>query len=161
MDASPVLRASALLGLSSSLWLSGIYFSASQLTLPLLYRLPAETSTKVFTELYYRGAKTIVPLALLSTASTGLSAYLDPDNHLKYAVAAAATISSLAFTAAAMTPTIDRLIAISKDTTVMVKSAASGEIETLLRRWKWMNNVRAGLCAVGGVLALLVASRTL
>ncbi len=161
MDNTNILRTSALLGLSSSFWLSGIYFSASQLTLPLLYRLPAETSTNIFTELYYRGAQTIVPLALLSTLSTGLSAYLDPERRSGYAVAATATISSLAWTAAFMSGTINRLIAISKDANLQEKAGPSGEVEMLLRRWKWMNNVRAGLCAVGGLLALLVASETL
>ncbi|EXJ80036.1 hypothetical protein A1O3_08322 [Capronia epimyces CBS 606.96] len=160
MDKGAILSTSALLGLSTSLYLSGVHFSASQLTLPILYRLPAATSTSIFTELYYRGAKTIVPLALLSSLSTGLAAILDPERRVGYAVAAGLTLATLPWTRLAMTGTIETLIGLSNDAAAREK-VQDGEVEGLLRRWNWMNLVRSVLDGMGGIVALLVAFKAL
>ncbi|KIW20370.1 hypothetical protein PV08_00945 [Exophiala spinifera] len=160
MDSTTVLRATSFLGVSSSIWLSGISFSQSYLTIPLLVGIPSETSTALFKDLYYSGAKLIVPLALTSTLSTATAAYLDAEKRAGYAVAAAATISILPFTAAVMFPCIHRLIAIADDAKVREKTQP-GEVAGLLTQWKWMNYVRAGLSGVGGVVGLLVYSGSL
>jgi hypothetical protein len=34
------------------------------------------------------------------------------------------------------------------------EKADHAEVEGLLRKWKWMNNVRAGMALVGGVVGL-------
>ena len=78
--------------------MSTLNFSASHLTHPILYRLPIEASASVFSELYYRGAKSVVPIALISTLCSGLAAYLDPEKRVGYAVAAAASFATLPFT---------------------------------------------------------------
>lgn len=160
MDNPTVLRTASLLGLSTSLYLSGIYFSASHLTIPIIRRLPVETSTSAFTELYYRGAKTVVPLALFSTFCTGVSAYLGPSKRVGYAITAVATIASLPWTGVVMKGVNERLIAIGKEAHAREKTN-EGEVEQLLRQWKWMNNVRAGLAAVGGIVGLVVATDVL
>ncbi|KAI1622390.1 hypothetical protein EDD37DRAFT_634898 [Exophiala viscosa] len=160
MDRIDVLKATSLVGLTSSLWLSGIYFGSSQLTVPLLFGLPVETSSAAFKDLYYSGAKTVVPLALLSTVATGVAGYLDPEKRVGYAIAAVSTIGTLAWTRAAMVGNIDRLLAIADDKKVKEK-VRTEEMDQLLKQWQWMNSVRAVLAGVGGVLGLLVTSRTL
>ncbi len=73
MDSNTILRTTSILGLSSSLFVSGVSFSQSYLTIPLFIGLPQETTTPLFKDLYYSGAKLIVPLALTSTLSTAIS----------------------------------------------------------------------------------------
>ncbi|KAJ9637569.1 hypothetical protein H2204_004718 [Knufia peltigerae] len=157
MDSNTILRTTSILGLSSSLFVSGVSFSQSYLTIPLFIGLPQETTTPLFKDLYYSGAKLIVPLALTSTLSTATAAYLDVEKRTGYAVAAAATVSILPFTAAVMFKCIHRLIAIADDAKVREKTQP-GEVDGLLNQWKWMNFVRAGLSGVGGVVGLLVYS---
>ncbi|KIX10059.1 uncharacterized protein Z518_01140 [Rhinocladiella mackenziei CBS 650.93] len=156
MDKTTVLRTTTLLGLGSAIYLSGINFSASHLTLPILYRLPKDTSTSAFAELYSRGAYTVVPLAIFSTLCTGASAYLDPEKRVGYAIAAGLTFATLPWTQFAMMETNKNLIKISEETTVSEKKS-DGEVERMLRQWKWMNMVRAALAAVGAVLGFVVA----
>ncbi|KAL6243143.1 hypothetical protein RBB50_009694 [Rhinocladiella similis] len=160
MDSKTILRATSFLGLSSSIWVSGISFSQSFLTIPLLLGLPSETSTPIFKDLYYSGATLIVPLAVTSALSTATAAYLDAEKRTGYAVAAVATISILPFTAAFMFKCIHRLIAIADDAKIREKTQP-GEVDGLLTRWKWMNFVRAGMSGIGGVVGLLVYSGTL
>lgn len=154
MDNLTILRTASLVGLSSSIYLSGVHFSASQLTLPILYRLPTQTSTSIFTELYYRGASTIVPLVLLSSLSTGIAAFLDPARRVEYAFAAGLTFATLPWTRVAMADNIEKLIAIAEDATLREKVPAA-EVERLLRQWTWMNMVRSVLDGLGGIVALL------
>ncbi|KIV77694.1 hypothetical protein PV11_09477 [Exophiala sideris] len=160
MDRIDILKATSLVGLTSSLWLSGIYFGSSQLTVPLLFGLPVDTSAKLFKDLYYSGAKTVVPLALLGTVCTGVAGYLDPEKRVGYAIAATSTIGTLAWTRAAMMGNINRLLAIADDKKVK-ENVRTEEMDQLLRQWQWMNAVRAVLAGVGGVLGLLVTSRIL
>jgi hypothetical protein len=157
MDSSTILRSTSLVGFSSSLFLSGIYFSSSHLTLPLLYHLPTDISTSAFTTLYYSGANTVVPLAIFSSLCSGVAAYLDPPKRVGYAIAAVSTIASLPWTLVVIAKTNETLIAMSKDAHVREKAKA-GEVEALLRRWTWMNMVRAGMAAVGGIVGLVVAA---
>ena len=155
MEESTFTRNAAFIGGMSSLLLSGINFSASQLTLPILYRLPASTSTDVFEELFYRGGWVIVPLTIISAVSTGLSAYYEPAQRTGYALAALASFASLPWTALIMRSTIMYLIKLGHDERLRSKVEGK-EVVSLLKRWKWMNNVRAGLAAIGGITGLAV-----
>lgn len=155
MDAPTLLRTTSILGISTSLFMSGIHFSASHLTLPLLYHLPVETSSSVFAEYYHSGARTVVPLSIVSSIFTGVAAYLDPQKRVGYAVAAAATFATLPFTTLVIMSVNKRLLAIAGDQTVREK-AADGEVEMLLRRWTTLNMVRAVMGGVGGMLGFAV-----
>ncbi|OJD34463.1 uncharacterized protein BKCO1_23000136 [Diplodia corticola] len=154
MEPSALVRTTAILGFSSSIYLSGIYFSSSQLTLPILYRLPSATSTSVFDEFYHRGAVTVVPLALASTLCSGLAAYLQPVGRATFACAGALTIATLGWTRLAMMGTIDALIAAANDERVREEMEA-GEVVEKLKTWRWMNMVRAGLSLAGGMAGLI------
>jgi hypothetical protein len=157
MDAFEFTIAStpAFVGGISALLLSGVNLSASQLTLPILYRLPDVMSTSVFKQLFYRGGAVIVPLTIISTLTTGFSAYLDPAKRLGFAAAAIASFASLPWTALIMRPTILRLIELADDEKVREK-AHEKEVVSLLKTWRWMNNIRSGLALIGGVTGLAV-----
>ncbi|KAI1618116.1 hypothetical protein EDD36DRAFT_22456 [Exophiala viscosa] len=145
----------AVVGSISSLLLAGVNFSASQLTLPILYRIPDETSTSIFEELFYRGGMVIVPLTLFATLCTGTTAYLEPTARSGYTAAAVASFASLPFTGLYMRPTIQRLLKLANDEKVRQKADAN-EAVSLLKRWRWMNFVRAALALVGGAVGLAV-----
>ena len=95
------------------------------------------------------------PLVAFSTACSGVSAYLDSRKRVGYAVAAIATFASLPWTRLVMWGVIQRLLAISRDLKLQEKLDAA-EVERLLGQWGWMNMVRAGTAAVGGIVGLLV-----
>lgn len=145
----------AFIGGIAALLLSGVNLSASQLTMPTLYKLPDVLSTTVFKQLFYRGGAIIVPLTIISTITTGLSAYLTPDKRFGFAVAAIASFASLPWTALIMRPTIFRLIELA-DNEKSREKAQKDEAVSLLKTWRWMNNVRSGLALVGGVTGLAV-----
>ena len=156
MDTSNVAdHIPSLTGLSIAFFLSGTHFSASQLTLPVLYNLPSATSTSIFSEFYYRGARTVVPLALVSSASFATAAVIaiSSNERTGYGIAAAATVSPLAWTGLVISSVNSQLIAMAGDARIREKEG-DGKVRELLKKWKWMNNVRAGLAFVGGVVGL-------
>ena len=154
MSSFDIIRTTSSLGLSSSLILSGMYFSSSQLTLPILYRLPDATSTDIFQELYYRGAATVVPLCAFSTLSSGAAAYYDSMRRRGFVSAAVLTFASMPWTLLVMKSGIDRLLKLH-ESSVEREKAEKGEVERLLRTWKWMNVVRGAFCAAGGAVGLV------
>ncbi|KAH7065326.1 hypothetical protein B0J12DRAFT_31302 [Macrophomina phaseolina] len=77
---------------------STVGVTSSQLTLPILYCLPSATSTSFFVELYYRGAATVVALALFSSLCSGLRVYLQPGKRASFAGAAALSLATLGWT---------------------------------------------------------------
>ena len=154
MDSSTVLRTTSLLGFSSSIFLSGVYFTSSQVALPTLFGLPVGTSTAGFNTLYHRGLNVVAPLVAVSALSASTSAYLDPKRRTMYATAGVITFATLPWTRVVMWNCIQRLIAISTDATLQEKVQVS-EVESLLRQWGWLNFARAGMAAVGGIVGLL------
>lgn len=141
------------LGMTSSIFLSGINIGASLLTLPILYTRPASISTPFFNEFYNRGAVTLVPLDIFSVSCSALVAYLLPSQRTLWTVACGTTFAQLPWTALVMMKTITRLnaIAASKDEQ---EKASKQEVVALLRQWAWMNIVRGALAAFGGFIGV-------
>ncbi|KAK7894139.1 hypothetical protein LTR67_006842 [Exophiala xenobiotica] len=158
MDSNTILQTTSFLGFTSSIWLSGIYYSQSHLTIPLLYDLAEDTSASIFQDLYHSGAKLIVPIVLTSVLSSGTSAYLDSEKRVPYAIAALATIGTLIWTRTVMMGGIERLIALAKNEPRLREKMQPGEVVELLKQWRWMNMVRAALAGIGGIVGLLGAS---
>lgn len=142
-----LLRSTTILGLTSTLLLSGLNLTTSLLFIPHLPPLPTETSTRIFTHLYHNGMKAVVPLAATGIASFCYLAYAT--NEPKLAVASGLVASTLVWTRIVVMPVNERLIAISKTT-----SGTKEEVEGLLRAWSWMNYVRGFIALGGGLLAL-------
>ena len=125
------------------------------MALPLLYGQPVATSTAGFTKLYYGGAAVVGPIIAFSATCSGVSAYLDSKKRVGYAIAAIATFASLPWTVFVMMAGIQRLIAISKDAMLQEKVSVA-EVEGLLTQWGWMNLVRSGFAAIGGIVGMLI-----
>lgn len=153
-QAETILRATSVVAVTSSIWLSGIYFSNSHLVLPILYRQPVGVSSTIFAELFKRGTNTIVPLMAISTLATGTAAYLDPQRRMQYAIAGIVTLSTLPWTIFVMMRVIQQLITIAEDPKVQEKKADAA-VEELLRSWTRMNYVRSALSLAGGLIALV------
>ncbi|KAJ9620135.1 hypothetical protein H2203_007900 [Taxawa tesnikishii (nom. ined.)] len=147
------VRTAKALGLTSSLFLSGTYFASSQLVLPILYTRSPSTSTPIFSELYYRGAVTVVPLALFSASCSGYLAYACPTLRTLYAIAAVAPFATLPWTVLFMKSTNDRLNLLAKDQREQEK-ADPAEVTALLKKWTVFNYVRSGMCMIGGLAGL-------
>ncbi|KAI4086039.1 MAG: hypothetical protein LQ344_007897 [Seirophora lacunosa] len=150
-----VVRTTQILGLTSSLILSGVNFGASFLTLPILYTRHPSISTSIFHELYTRGAVSLVPLGLFSAACSALTAYLLPSQRQLWATAAIATASQTPWTLLVMKGTNDLLNGIAGDK-VEQQKVDKQEVVALLRSWSWMN-IGRGLLALGGGLVGLGA----
>jgi len=146
-------RAAQVLGLTSSLLLSGANIGSSVLTVPILYTRPTSISAPIFSEFYTRGFHTLVPLGVFSASCSALAAYLLPSRRELWVVAAVSTISQLPWTALAMRNTNNRLIAIAGSKSEQEK-ASNEEVVGLLRQWAWMNIFRGLLAMVGGLAGL-------
>jgi Domain of unknown function (DUF1772) len=144
------IRTIQVLGLTSSIFLSGINIGASHLTVPILYTRPTSISTPIFNELYIRGAATAVPLGVFSASCSALVAYLLPSQRKLWAIAAVATFAQLPWTILGMMKTNNRLNAIAASKNEQEK-ASEKEVVGLLRQWAWMNIVRGVLAMVGGL----------
>ena len=144
------IRTLQVLSMTTSIFLSGINIGASILTLPILYTRPASVSTPFFNEYYNRGAVTLVPLGLFSASCSALVAYLLPSQRHLWAVAGLATFAQVPWTAVVMMKTVKRLNAIAASK-VEQEKADKQEVVALLRQWTWMNVIRGGLAALGGL----------
>ena len=150
MDTATTIRTFQVLGLTTSIFLSGVNIGASVLTLPILYTRPVSISTPIFHEFYVRGALTLVPLGIFSAACSAFVAYLLPSQRNIWAIVGVATISQTPWTLLAMKSTNDRLNAIAASK-VEQEKASEEEVVGLLRRWAWLNVVRGMLPLVGGL----------
>ena len=147
------VRTAQVLSMTSSIFLSGINIGASLLTLPILYTRPPSISTPFFNEFYNRGAVTLVPLGLFSASCSALVAYLLPSQRTLWAVAGVSTFAQVPWTVLVMMTTVKRLNAIA-GSKVEQEKASKQEVVALLRRWTWMNVVRGGLAALGGLIGV-------
>lgn len=144
------IRTAQVLGLTSSIFLSGINIGCSILTIPILYTRPASISAPIFNEFYTRGAATLVPLSIFSATCSALVAYLRPSQRKIWTTAALATIAQIPWTLLVMLGTNNRLNAIAAGA-----HASEAELVGLLRRWAWMNVLRGLLALVGGLAGVI------
>lgn len=159
---SPTLgNISLVLGISSSLLVSGIHFSSSLLTVPLLYKLPADTSVQGFSKFYRSSAKIAAPLTAFSTTMLGLSAYFLAGSRQWFNIALghAAGLTFAAFFWKRLV--MKGVTGVLLDNSAGVKltdEVDQAEVERLLRRWKWMNLVRGCFIFGGGLVGLVFLS---
>jgi hypothetical protein len=144
------IRTAQVLGLTTSILLSGVNIGTSFLVLPILYTRPTSITTPIFSELYTKGAITLVPLGIFSASCSALIAYLDPSQRNLWAFAAVATASQTPWTVLVMMKTNNRLNAIAASEKEQEK-ASDQEVVALLKQWTWMNFVRGGLALAGGL----------
>lgn len=173
MADTPLLRSTAsLVGITSTLMLSGFNISTSYLFVPLMYKLDKQISARMFDRLYHDGIKVVVPLAAAGITSFGYLAYTSPSpspspvsninagvlgtglsKSLAFSVAAGLVVATLAWTRVVVMPVNERLISVAREVGAKDKVSA-GDVEALLRRWWWMNYVRGAGALAAGLLAL-------
>jgi hypothetical protein len=173
MADTTLLRSTAsLVGITSTLMVSGFNISTSHLFVPHMYKLDTQLSTRIFDHLYHDGLKVVVPLAAAGIASFSYLAYTSPSPSLSpspspyagvlgtsfrkrpvFALAAGLMVATLAWTRVVIMPVNERLISIAREAGARDKVSV-GDVEDLLRRWWWMNYVRGAGALAAGVLAL-------
>lgn len=170
MADTPLVRSTAsLVGITSTLMLSGFNISTSYLFVPLMYKLDKQISARMFDRLYHDGIKVVVPLAAAGITSFGYLAYTSPSpspspggagvlgtglsKGLAFSVAAGLVVATLAWTRVVVMPVNERLISVAREVGAKDKVSA-GDVEALLRRWWWMNYVRGAGALAAGLLAL-------
>lgn len=152
---------SLVLGISSSFLVSGIHFSSSFLTVPLLYKLPADTSTQVFSKFFRSSAKIAAPLTAFSTTMLGLSAYFFAGSRQWFSIAlghAAGLTFAAFFWKRLIMMGVTRVLLDNSAGVKLTDGVDEVEVERLLRRWKWMNLVRGCFVFGGGLVGLVVLS---
>lgn len=150
-------QAALILSISSSLLVSGINIGTIH-TVPLLYTLPVDTSTELFSKLYRRSATIGTPLAAFSATAFAVSAYLSAggENRFNIALAHAAglILSTFLWTRVAMRGVT--LALLDAPNQVKLKGEVDQvQVERLMRKWKWMNAIRGGLMFGGGLIGLI------
>lgn len=166
-DTNSLRSTATLLGVTSTILLSGFNISTSHLFVPLMYKLEKQTSARMFDRLYHDGLKVVVPLAATAITSFSYLSYTSSSSPSSsagvlgtslargpaFAVAAGLVTATLAWTAIVVMPVNQKLISIAREVGAKDKVSA-GDVEALLRRWWWMNYVRGAGALVAGVLAL-------
>lgn len=149
-------NAALVLGVSSSLLVSGIQLGATH-TVPLLYTLPVDTSTQLFSRVHRGNAKTGAPLAAFSATAFAISAYLFAGGEDRFNIALAhATgliLSSLLWTRLAMKG-VTRALLDASNQVKLADEMDQAKMKHLLRKWKWMNLFKGGLTFGGGLIGL-------
>lgn len=149
------------LGITSSLLVSGIHFGSSLLTVPLLYTLSADTSTQLFSKFYRYSAKIAAPLTAFSTTMFGLSAYFSVGAvhgfNIALGHAAGLTFAAFFWTRLVMMG-VTRALLDNSDGVKLTDGVDQAEVERLLKRWKWMNISKGCLIFGGGLIGLVVLS---
>lgn len=154
-------NAALIVGISSSLLVSGIHFSASLITVPLLYNLPADTSTQIFARFYQRSAHIAAPLAAFSTTLFGLSAcFFAGGGHgfnIALGHAAGLTFATFFWTRLIMMR-VTRVLLENSDGVKLTDGVDQADVDRLLRRWTWLNIFKGCLTLSGALIALVVLS---
>jgi hypothetical protein len=156
--------AALVLGVSSSLLVSGIQLGAIH-TVPLLYTLPVDTSTQLFSKVHRGSAKTSAPIAAFSATAFAVSAYLFAGGEARFNIvlahAAGLILSSLLWTRLAMKGVTRALLDNTSNQVKLADEMDQATMKRLLRKWKWMSLFKGGLTFGGGLIGLIaLAART-
>lgn len=173
-NTTPFRSTASLVGITSTILLSGFNISTSHLFVPLMYKLDKQTSARMFDRLYHDGIKVVVPLAAAGITSFGYLAYTSPapsnpavgndaaqsvlgtgllGRRSAFAIAAGLVVATLVWTRVVVMPVNERLISVAREVGAKDKVSAA-DVEALLRRWWWMNYVRGAGALAAGLLAL-------
>lgn len=143
------------LAVSGALFLGSYNFTFSQNVMPHLVSLKPADVTPIFTKIYYKGASTILPIAAVTIAANAHLAYKGTGTRRQvHGIAAVLVFSTLPLTQLVMAPTINRLIAISKDSSVQSLPDVDKEVVALLGRWTAQNYLRGSLHLAAGAMSL-------
>ena len=138
-----------------ALFLGGYCLSFGQATVPSLYEVRPQISTKVYAHLH-RAAGPILPtLALLSTGASAYLAYAIPSQRREWTTAAVAMFAIFPWNLLVMAKGINRLVKISEDEKVARKSEQNLEHRQLLKRWVSQSYVMVALQLFSGVTGLM------
>lgn len=126
--------------------------------MPLLYTIPVDTSTELFSKLHRRSATIGAPLAAFSATTFAVSAYLSArgENRFNIALAHAAglILSTFLWTRVAMKGVTLALLD-APNQMKLTGEVDQAKVERLLRKWKWMNVIRGGLTFGAGLIGLI------
>jgi hypothetical protein len=165
MSETPFFLVARILGISSSVFLSGFAFSASYYGLPAIALSPFPVRLQQWQVIYDLGKLVSPPVSATSALLWGYSAWSARDNEDSlewklYAMAGLATFSVLAWTVGVMMPTNLDLIRRAKIAKEVTETVVFGrESVEILARWSWMNYVRGVLPMAGAWVGLYAALR--
>lgn len=148
------VTATKLIALPTTFIMAGYYLSASQNTLPNIYKAPPTIATRTFTGVYHRGLPVALAGSLIATTGSAYLAYALPAQRMQHATMAALALGVLPFTRIGMMKGIKRLISLSEDEREAEKAGSTGEVESLLRAWAAQNWVRSLMSFAGGITGL-------
>ena len=164
MSETPVFLIAKILGISTTVFLSGFAFCASYYSLPALALAPVPLRLQQWQVIYDLGKLVSPPVSAVSALLWGLTAWNSKNNQDSsdwkfYAAASFATLAIPLWTLVVMMPTNNELIKRSKAAKEGFEPLDSEqESVKLLGAWDRMNFVRAVLPMVGawvGLYALL------
>lgn len=162
MSETPVFLIARILGISSSVFLSGFAFSASYLGLPALALAPIPLRLQQWQVIYDLGKLVSPTLAAASGVLWGLSAWIarGSEDWRFYAAAGIISFSILPWTVAVMMTSNKELMRRAKVSKEEAESLKFGEDSAkILARWDSMNYVRAVLPMIGAWVGLYAMLR--
>jgi len=162
-ESSPAFLVTRLLGISSSVFLSGFAFSASYYGIPAIVLAPLPLRLTQWQVIYDLGKLVSPPVSALSAALWGVAAWISHGQHSEdwkfYATAGAFTFAVPLWTVVVMLPTNNDLMKKAKLGGELEAESESFKVtsEKALVKWDRMNMVRAVLPMVGAWVGLYAA----
>ncbi|KAJ9603484.1 hypothetical protein H2200_012262 [Cladophialophora chaetospira] len=144
---------SSLLGLTSTLVLSGIYFGSARVALPVLNSVPLGQRTSGFVQLSDHIFSVSAPLTAFAGTCWGIAACMDPERQGAYALAGVVTYASIAAIKRDSANAAQNLHAKVADMNSPEETWAE-EAELLLEQWTTLNMARSTWAAIGGLIGL-------
>lgn len=177
-SSSPAFLITRALGISTSLFLSGYAFSASQLSIPAISLSPLPLRLSQWSLIYTSGAKVSPPLAIFSLFTWGYASYLSyshshspsisssislsgdgTSDWVLYVLAGGLSFSILPWTLIMMMPTNNELlrrakVAKEREGKGEVKEEEDKESGKLIEKWDGLHFVRFWLPTLGAAVGL-------
>lgn len=138
---------------ATSIFLAGYSFATSQNTTSQIADLPPQQSTPIFKRITKSGFYTVFPTVLVSSAASAILWHHSKSEQIKrlHLIAAISTFAAIPYSGLVMWGSVKRLLQISEDRELQLKTEQNLEARQLLRKWTRLSYIKTMLYVVGAV----------
>ncbi|KAI5805175.1 hypothetical protein EDC01DRAFT_360263 [Geopyxis carbonaria] len=144
------LLTAQMLGITTSLFLSGSAFTYTFAAAPACLLAPPALAASQWKHLYLRGRSMSPPLAVLSSSAWAYCAYTTGESVYYWVIGL--VVGIVPYTLAVMMPTNQAIGGMAGK-----KDADGALLQKLVKKWEWLNAVRFITPALGGAIGLWTA----
>ncbi|KXT12851.1 hypothetical protein AC579_5401 [Pseudocercospora musae] len=138
---------------ATSIFLAGYSFATSQNTTSRIADLSPQQSSAIFKRIMKSGLYTVLPTVLVSSAASAILWQNSRSEQIQrlHLIAALATFAAIPYSGLVMWGSVKRLLEISEDRELQLKTEQNLEARQLLTKWTRLSYVKTMLYVVGAV----------